>query len=154
MLTKVPTNRLRKTIQWFILLCAILLAYLVIALLLDPYQNKTKKETVSTITSVSYEPFELRPFEYYEKALTKKLVFQPPRYEESMIEARKDGVGSLELLGITGTEGNWRALIKNKETETCSLYTVGQMIGDLQIESIKNDGVILKHGENRVELKR
>ena len=147
-------GKIRKINLWLISFCIVLLSCLLIVFLLNPYQANEIQKPTAVFAIESGEIRGPRPFDYYEKSLKSKLVFQPPRYEDAMITSRGSKMGSLQLLGITGSEDNRRALIKDGETESCALYSVGQFIGDLKIETITDNSVVFGHGENKVELKR
>ncbi|MEN6626640.1 MAG: hypothetical protein ABFD69_10470 [Candidatus Sumerlaeia bacterium] len=80
-------------------------------------------------------------------------------FKQSVVYETKKGptvniLEGIQFLGVTKRGQSVRAVLFNSKTGVSSSYAPGEMMGDLKIDEIRDDRVILSHGAEKLELIR
>jgi len=99
---------------------------------------------------------EIKPYEFYLEGLKNKKVFgsqvtQEARDTIASVNNTMDFIKDINLVGIVSTDTP-QAVIEDKANQKTYYLTKGQSIGELQIEDIKENKVILIFKGTRYEL--
>ena len=97
----------------------------------------------------------LRPLEYYTSVVDKRALFKPPETSKKdpaeVPLAIKQMVKNLNLVGIIKDEEYQVIIEDRRKKEIYSVYK-GDFIGEIMIEDIFEDKVILNYGEDTIDL--
>ncbi|MCE5231225.1 hypothetical protein LLG95_16740 [bacterium] len=84
---------------------------------------------------------------------------QREMFKQSVIYETKKGpavniLEGIQFLGVTKHGASIRAILFNSKNGISTSYAPGEMIGDLKINEIRTDRVVLSHGAETLELIR
>lgn len=98
---------------------------------------------------------ETKTYEYYLEPIKQRQIFatgtSSERTEQPIAVASADMVKDLSLLGVI-SGANPQAIIEDKKSQKTFYVSKGQLIGELQVEDIKEGKIILNHKGQRYEL--
>lgn len=108
----------------------------------------------NTITSRIGQRAAAKPYEFYVKGIKDRRIFDVTSIPQTVTAASKadlDLIKDLSLVGIISGE-NPQAVIEDKRAQKTYYLGIGQFIGELQIEDIREGKVILTYKGERLEL--
>lgn len=92
--------------------------------------------------------------ENYLSVIRQRTIFKQSVIYETRTKEVTNALGDLAFSGVVRQGQKLRAFISNKKTSQSSLYSVGETVGDLEIQEIRDDRVIFRHGDESLELIR
>ncbi|MEQ8819166.1 MAG: hypothetical protein RLY93_02905 [Sumerlaeia bacterium] len=142
---------LKRTRVILILLCLAALGWMVYALTAEPYRIRAGSAPYPPPPDVSkrYVPKALN--EYAAPLRQREMFRQSLLYETRRTEV-VNVLGSFQFLGVSGKGPAAKAFIYNKESGQSALYGVGELLGDLTVEAVRDDRVVFSHQGERLEL--
>ena len=151
--------RFKKTLSNYLLLCITVLFLWLLAeaatAFLIPVAKK--KAVTSAVYAKNLLP-EPKPFSDYEETFEKRQLFKAYLGSEEMASLGRIGARKMlenfTLVGIISTGRNYRAIIRDARSKTTDIYDTGTEIAGFIIEDISPKNVLLKYGEETVELTR
>ena len=132
----------------------LLSAWTLFALLGDPYalQRQPGAARQRFAPEIAYKPHP--PVEEYLRVVRSREMFKPSIIYETKKSEVTNVLGELVFLGVVRDGANIQALIQNKKSGQSSFYSSGQALEDLEIQEVRDDKVVFKHGEEVLELVR
>jgi hypothetical protein len=100
-------------------------------------------------TGLDYGP--RKPLADYLSVTRREMFKQSVLYETKAKEVINI-LGDFIFLGVIREGDVLRAFVLNTKTSQSTIYSVGQTIGDVQIQEIREDRLILTHGSETLEL--
>ncbi len=167
---------LDKAIQWFsfmdlsffqiqrVLLLGLLLSciYLIVSFIY-PLTGKPKVKITDIPLGQSQEPdpglnIEVKPSEFYLKGITGRQVFKNSIASIDNVENARplnnvpvDVTKDIKLIGIVQKDSP-QAIIEDQKTQKTYYLNKGQFLGELQVEAIEEDKVIINFKDQKFEL--
>jgi len=153
-----------KSVNFALINKLILLAILVALLLFlfDLYFSAPETSTQLTTSrakpkTISLEEKEIKPLSYYQKEISKRNLFKAgasrPKAKKVIPAGPtfRDLVKSLQLLGIVSGD-NPQVIVEDKKLKKTYFLNIGDYLGDIKIEEIHSDSVLLEYKGERVSL--
>lgn len=95
-----------------------------------------------------------QPLEAYLAVLGQRTMFRPSVLYETKKNEVVNVLGDLKFLGTIRDGGGLRAFILNSKSGMSAFHAKDERLEDLQIQEIREDRVIFRHGEETLELAR
>ena len=119
------------------------------------YRPLTSLET--KFKTISLKEKETKPYSYYEQEISKRDLFQSgplkPKYKKVIPAGLtfKELIKNLHLLGIVSGE-KLQVIIEDKKLRKTYFLYVGDYLGEVKVEGIHSESVILEYKGERVSL--
>jgi hypothetical protein len=99
---------------------------------------------------IRYE--ERPPIENYLSVMQKRQMFKPGVFYATKPKEVTNILADFSFLGVMRNGSQVRAFIQNSKTNSATLYSVNESLGDVVVKEIYDDRVVLQHGEEVLQL--
>ena len=136
---------------------AVFLFLLFDALYRSPRFSDLEKISGPQAGIVSAKSEEAKPFSYYQQEISRRQLFSPAQEGLGVKKvipagpAFKELIKELKLLGIVSGESS-RAVIEDEKLRKTYFLYAGDYIGEIRVEEILSDRVVLELNEERINL--
>jgi len=117
-----------------------------------PYRDRVMTRKNTDVYSIPVQDRSPKPLPELLGVASSREMFKPSVFYATKEAVKVDILANLVFLGVVQQGKERRAFIQNTETKQANLYSKGDMLGDIQIQEIQDDRVILAHGEEKLEL--
>ena len=107
-----------------------------------------------TETKEAIKQEEIKPYDFYTQGIKTKQIFGAASAgltQESAVTVGADLIKDINLLGVISGDSP-QAIIEDKKSQKTYYVTIGQLIGEFQVEDIGDGKIILNYSGQRFEL--